>query len=611
MPLMMQPMQAEGGYNMLTGQGVRERSSFSSHFDQKLEAVVARNRDKLGVRGETQSLGENREDRLSSLLQKDKEGRAENERAAAILSIFLQDLQEVAKQKDLGPGEWEVSITDRDALKELALDAGMTEGQLGAVMDKLGGGDNSLNVNSILESLDRQLRDIEEGRITVPETRLPFLESLLTKMGVDSSRIRELAADAVTGDNRLDLGKFLQGLRDMDSDPAKLSGETGKIKLSEWENRQLFNLLSEAGVDRSLRNKLFPELNLKNFMEQSSGKNEGPESSLNLDRLKKILQAGVENARDSQPRVKVPKFLADLEKVLGQAQFNDKSAGWSKVVQETVDSLFRDVQKMVDMSRIQIQKATGNEDELLLGGLLRQSGEKSRMLNSKWFSSFHDKKEGSVEKIPGGNSRAAQKSDFWQDMLMTTSVRKDFPHNFLSEDTETFNFNHMAKPDNQSSLQIMQNGRIMGRPPQQLSEQVMQQISSGVMRGLTNRQHNLVLRLNPPEMGEVKVDLQVRNDHVSVTFNMENARVKDILEGNMQNFRDSMGQKGFSLDDCSVFVGQEDSSREKKQFEDLFQRRTGSREVIDDEENPVLAPFDMEGERTGDNRGKDGISLIV
>lgn len=595
---------------MLTGQGTRERSSFSNHFEQKLEAIASRNSDKLGVRGETQSLSDNREERLSSLLQKEKEGRAGNERAAAILSIFLQDLQEVAKQKDLGPGDWEVAITDRQALKDLALDAGMSEGQLGALMDKLGGEDNNLDVTAILESLDRQLRDVEEGRVTVPETRLPFLESLLTKMGMDSSQIRELADQAVTGDNRLDLGKFLQGLRDMDLDPAKLSGGTDNIKLSEWENRQLFNLLSEAGVDRSLRNKLLPELNLKNLMEQSSGKNGGSESSLNLDRLKEILQAGVENARDSQPKVRVPKFLADLEKVLGQAEFNDKSAGWSRVIQDTVDSLYRDVQKMVDMSRVQIRKAAGNDDELLLGGLLRQTGEKGKMLDSKWFSSFYDKKEGSVEKTLGGGRGVEQKTDFWQDML-TTSVRKGFSPNLSSGDTGELNFNHMAKPDNQSSQQLMQNGRIMGRPPQQLSEQVMQQISSGVMRGLANRQHSLVLRLNPPEMGEIKVDLQVRNDHVSVTFNMENARVKDILEGNMQNLRDSMGQKGFSLDDCSVFVGQEDSSREKEQFEDLFRRRTAGREVIDEEESLVPAPPGGEGEGTGENRGKDGISLIV
>ncbi|MFO7760991.1 MAG: flagellar hook-length control protein FliK [Thermodesulfobacteriota bacterium] len=608
MSLIMQPMLSEGGFAMMNGERAGTRPSFSSHFDRQLKEIVSRNIDKLGVSSRKEELAGNDKEKLASLLQIESDELAENEKAAAILSFFLQDLRSVARQKELGPGEWEAAITDREALKKLALDAGMTGGRLGAIVDKMGGKNADLNVASVLESLGRHLSNVEEGRITVPETRLPFLESLLSKMGLDSSLIKEIAAAAVTGDNQLNLIEFFRGLRDIDLESAELSGDKGGIKLSEWEIRQLYDFLAEAGVDRSLRNKLLPELNLKNLFNHSAGKDSVSEFSFNLERLKEILKSGIENVRNQQPEIKIGKFVVDLEKVLGHAEFNDKSAGWSKVIQEAVDSLFRDIQKMVDMSRVQVQKAGEIEDELLLNGLLRQSRGKGRIYLDKW--PYDSKETSAVSSSDKKAGRVKQKLEFWMDVLAASS-KNDSLQRFRTGDSEASFPGQMAKADNQSYLQILQNGRIMGRSPQQIQEHIMQQISSGVMRGLENRQHSLVLRLHPPEMGEVKVNLQVRNDHVSVIFNMESSRVKEILEGNMQNFKDSMGQKGFLLEECSVSVGQEGASKDKEQFEKFFKAGTGRGEAIAEEEYLPDAAYYTAAAVSGSGNEKDGISLVV
>ena len=99
-----------------------------------------------------------------------------------------------------------------------------------------------------------------------------------------------------------------------------------------------------------------------------------------------------------------------------------------------------------------------------------------------------------------------------------------------------------------------------------LQQQAADQITMGVIRGLQNNDHHLILRLNPPELGKVKVDMLIRNDQISVTFAMENSKVKEALESHMQQFKESLEQRGFVLDQCFVSVDRDNDA------EDAWQR---------------------------------------
>ena len=49
---------------------------------------------------------------------------------------------------------------------------------------------------------------------------------------------------------------------------------------------------------------------------------------------------------------------------------------------------------------------------------------------------------------------------------------------------------------------------------------------------------------------------------------MENPKVKELLEGNMQEFKNSMEQRGFVLQGCDVSVDQQGKGHDaQKQFE--------------------------------------------
>jgi len=86
----------------------------------------------------------------------------------------------------------------------------------------------------------------------------------------------------------------------------------------------------------------------------------------------------------------------------------------------------------------------------------------------------------------------------------------------------------------------------------------MEQLSQGVLHGARNKEHHLVLKLFPEDLGEVKVVLHVRNEQVSVAFSMANTQVKEILEQNMQQFRENLQKHGFVLEQCSASLDHND-----------------------------------------------------
>lgn len=144
--------------------------------------------------------------------------------------------------------------------------------------------------------------------------------------------------------------------------------------------------------------------------------------------------------------------------------------------------------------------------------------------------------------------------------------------------------------------------------PIQHQQQIIDQLARGMMRGLQNKEHHLVMRLNPPELGEVKIDLIVRNEHVSVSFAMENSRVKEAIESSMQQFQENLEQRGFKLGQFSVNVGQQQDDR-KQAWQEFSQNRGQQRSrTLKPIDSSLNAPYPRPTTVPGQG---NGISLFV
>lgn len=575
--------------------GARDfESSFARHLDRQLDEKYGSNRDKLGV-------AQNDEKSRQSLQAKDNsahdaKSKSDNRNASGddkvrsvveLLSQFLAELQRVAEKKTCVPGEWKAELPDMELLQQLAADAGMKEADFSQFMQQLENQDNKIGLVDFFEALNRYFQEIDESvPITVPEAELPMLEALLAKMGIAEESIARIADKAVTGDGKLDLSLLVQVL-----DGAIEVEGLVPVTLTDWEAEQLQNLLAKAGLTLEAQNELLPE----RFLNQVLGReNAGEQVQLSIERLQTMLNDAIAGVRESQPKVDLPAFLSDLQKIISQSDFETQGVGFTPVVEESVTAVFQKLQELVDMARVKVEGNNLGKNQLM----------EEQDFNddfAKWVKGLDEKFDQSAAQDDTADFSGGKASgQSGEEVTAAKSESASPPATIFT-----------VKSGGQEVVPAPDAGKgeaAARTPSRQLQQQVLQQLSDGVARGLKSQEHHLVLRLFPQDLGEVKVNLIVRDAHISVSFNMENARVKEMLESNMQEFKESMNQRGFSLGECSVSVGQQSNGESWQRFEMARQAVKAARETM------AVLPADALYLQTAASRmdgRQNGINLIV
>lgn len=90
----------------------------------------------LGTQKAKATLASAADRKASATASAKKEGADEATTVAALLGLFVQDLQKSAGDQKLGPGEWSFPVPDPELLQKIAKDAGMNESQMTALLEK-------------------------------------------------------------------------------------------------------------------------------------------------------------------------------------------------------------------------------------------------------------------------------------------------------------------------------------------------------------------------------------------------------------------------------------------------------------------------------------------
>jgi flagellar hook-length control protein FliK len=98
-----------------------------------------------------------------------------------------------------------------------------------------------------------------------------------------------------------------------------------------------------------------------------------------------------------------------------------------------------------------------------------------------------------------------------------------------------------------------------------VAQKVMEQIVEGARIQVTNGQTRAKIVLQPPSLGKLNLHIITRDDQVKVTFFAENLQVKEIIETNLAQLRQSFVQQGLRVDDFGVFVGHHPSGNAAEQ----------------------------------------------
>jgi hypothetical protein len=102
-----------------------------------------------------------------------------------------------------------------------------------------------------------------------------------------------------------------------------------------------------------------------------------------------------------------------------------------------------------------------------------------------------------------------------------------------------------------------------------VAQKVMEQVVDAARIQVTNGQTRAKIVLQPPSLGKLNLHIITRDDQVKVTFFAENLQVKEIIETNVAQLRQSFIQQGLRVDDFGVFVGHHPSGNTAEQ-ENVF-----------------------------------------
>ena len=576
--------------------GEKTGSNFSDYMEKKM-ATERRGKNNLLGQQKTKATPASAADKKTPATASEKKETDAATTVAALLGQFVQDLQKSAGDQKMGPGEWSFPVPDPELLQKIAKDAGMNESQMTALLEKMKNQDGKLNLADFLASFSRHFQTLQEDApVTVPETDLPLLQSVLERLGVPVPEVSKISEAAVRGDNTIDLQKILAGLKDLP--------EIRITDITPIEAEQLQELLANAGVSQQLQRALLPE----RLPVVEGLVKEGLPVTLTLDRLKNMLEQAVHEVKDNRLQAEPLSFLADLQAVLSKSGFETKGPSLSSAVQGSLASVFEKLMESVDLAKIKVQQGVKAQqgsafaeaamekklDQQAHGLLAEQNGDAAALFDGK------------VAEPVVAMGRSDQIVKNGKDALASGEL--------FSENSGVFQTDAAmaAKAESVTNAVSSQAARPFVHIPDMphgVQQQSFAQLSQGVLQGLRNQEHHLVLKLYPKELGEVKVEMTVRDNQVAVSFAMENSRVKEVLESNLEQFKENMAKQGFTMGECMVSLNKNNDSNESWQ-----QYQSGSMEKGAGQRRTTLAdlPDDILYQRVQPGNGREnGVDLFA
>lgn len=99
--------------------------------------------------------------------------------------------------------------------------------------------------------------------------------------------------------------------------------------------------------------------------------------------------------------------------------------------------------------------------------------------------------------------------------------------------------------------QVMSKTELRGATSQKVMEQVVKVAKVQVVNG----QARAKISLHPPTLGKLQMHIITEGNQVKATFFAETAKVKEIIENNLPQLRESFQQQGLKVEHFNVFVG--------------------------------------------------------
>lgn len=115
-------------------------------------------------------------------------------------------------------------------------------------------------------------------------------------------------------------------------------------------------------------------------------------------------------------------------------------------------------------------------------------------------------------------------------------------------------------------------------PLQLTKELANEQVAEKVQMMMSKNLKNLDIRLDPPELGQMKIRMTMNNDVANVHFTVSNQQARDVIEQTLPRLREMLAQQGMQLADSSV---QQQSSGQGQESYNSGEQQSGPNRTND------------------------------
>jgi flagellar hook-length control protein FliK len=434
----------------------------------------------------------------------------------------------------------EISLNTNDlfALKDFLFQCGFSresvEGLLQELAEKNPKGE--INIAQFFNKV-AELEHPEEKPdqpVSLDISAIPYIESLLRNFGLSPKELDYAFSSARLEGGKLDLKKLV-------------------IELKEISNRinQKDPGKAHVTVDRDMFLKVLTKL-------------EGPGIRI--------------PEKETGDKISIKDLITALEQITGGEVEGDQLPGNIKTA----------IDQIVEKAALPAKKQ-GITSSLLSFSKLRlnalYSGEKTsgkgKALEKTNFLSILDKKDNTVEKdnilnllkknsamnAENGQEKAKGPSPLKNARLFSAS---DVPSHIVSSTSSDMinNANHQSKVTSDSL-------------PASLVNQVGRQISRSILRG----ERVIKLHLHPPELGGIKIDVDIKDNTLKLGVITENSSVKELLLSNAHELRQALVEQGVKLEKLDIQISYNSgqtltNSKESSKQNQRWGKRTNSISLI-------------------------------
>jgi flagellar hook-length control protein FliK len=431
----------------------------------------------------------------------------------------------------------------------------------------------NIDQNSPKESLDKSQSSSTDLEKVSPQ-ELSSVENLqesmdqLKELGFNIQSVETLL-EIFKNDSGADVGVLLQSLigqnsklQDFSLQDFLASNSLDENSFSQLENRKglINNLLNKAGLNDQESKNLVQNLESKQINISNLNSEITKQDFSVVDKVTKpevINQANKEivNTQTEGQKYKVNDQSDKNKNLKTEVKIEDKNTTVKK--SDIQNRLSPDETKQLDDIELKgDEKASSNENVKTIS---KNTGQEKKISQNTIGMKYAD---GSLDAIQSKNLEAIK----------------------INGEVNLQNNNVSSAGNNKTELALktaLTENSIYKAP---IDSRVMDQIINRLSVRSNSSQSEVKIQLDPPSLGRVRMSIITSGDGVRTLIVAENQAVKQVIENNLSQLRDSMLAQGLKLDGFSVLVGGDSNPGFSQHHENFAQDSTDDFDLIDTEE---------------------------